>query len=369
MDVNLFKTILKPKISANSLKDSKKTAEAITDAYVKSTEKITTTIFGSKLLSGNKNSLQRYLEQGLLLNDKTRQKSEKTESGWIIMAMGFIFYWVNAKFTPIPPMPPSTGPAPGPLGGTTTIYQGDPKTLADDLKKALTVGSTEDTLNQLGIGLSKHLLKVSGIYTGVGPAGAQVTPWIGLFGKPAESNDGKIIIDSKLTFQESISGIDVPKNIIDSLVLLDIDYISSDNKLHLGQILVNKSVQNEVKEFFKLLLEEKFPINRMIPVVKYGWDDDKSMENNNTSGFNYRVIAGSNKMSKHSLGLAIDINPRWNPVIYRDGKVSPPGAVRNENSPGVLKETTNAVKYLKSKGWNWGGDYRSFKDWHHFDKE
>lgn len=369
MDVNLFKTILKPNISAKSLKDSKKTAEAITNAYVKATEKITTTIFGSKLLSGNKNSLQTHLEQGLILNDKTRQKSQKTESGWFIMAMGFIFYWVNSKFTPVPPMPPSTGPAPGPLGGTTTTYQGDPKTLADDLKKALTVGSTEDTLNELGMALSKHLLKVSGIYTGVGPAGPQVTPWTGLFGKPAQSNDGKIIIDSKLTFQESISGTDAPKNVIDSLVLLDIDYISSDNKLHRGQILVNKSVQNEVKQFFKLLLEEKFPINRMIPVVKYGWNDDKSMEDNNTSGFNYRVIAGSNRMSKHSYGGAIDINPRWNPVIYRDGKVSPPGAIRDKDRPGVLKNDTNGVKYLKEKGWEWGGDYTSFKDWHHFDKD
>ena len=74
-------------------------------------------------------------------------------------------------------------------------------------------------------------------------------------------------------------------------------------------------------------------------------------------------------MSQHSLGAAIDINPKWNPVIYRDGRVLPKGAVRNPSQPGVLTEDNKGVKYLKRKGWNWGGNYDSFKDWHHFDKK
>lgn len=369
MDVNLFKTILKPKISAKTLKNPKDAAEAITDAYVKSTEKITCTIFGSKLLSGNKDVLQKQLEMGLSLNDKTTQKGNKIEPGWFIMAMGFVSYLINAKFTPIPPMPPSTGPAPGLTSGTNTTYQGDPKILSKNLKDAFNMGSTEDMINKIADVLSEHLSTVKGIYSGISPAGPQITPWVGLSDKPKKNNDGKIIIDSKLTFNESISNIDIPKDIKDSLVLLDIDYISTDDRIHRGQILVNKSVESEVKQFFKLLLEEKFPINKMIPVVKYGWDDDKSMADNNTSGFNYRVIAGSKKLSKHSYGGAIDINPRWNPVIYSDGKVSPPGAVRDETRQGVFKNTMNAVKYLKQKGWEWGGNYTSFKDWHHFDKD
>ena len=39
------------------------------------------------------------------------------------------------------------------------------------------------------------------------------------------------------------------------------------------------------------------------------------MEADNTSCFNYRVVAGTNRVSKHGLGTAVDINPRENPYL------------------------------------------------------
>ena len=374
MNVDIFKEKLKPKFSIKTLENPQKTAELIADAYEKATINISSTIYGSKLISADKSVLADNLKKGLELNSRITKKNPNTvEPGWLIMAMGFYLYWNSAKFTPMPPMPPATNPAPVKDTGTILIFPGNPKKLAENIKKIFITQDLEFLINNLSKILYSHLATITGVYVGIiagtPPVPLNPIPWTGLFDKPKQKVDGKPIIDSKLTFEQALQNISVPEDIKKTLVLLDIQYISSDDKLHIGQIMVSKDVQNDVKEFFKILLEEKFPINKMIPVVKYDWDDEKSMEDNNTSGFNYRVIANSDKMSKHSFGSAIDVNPKWNPVIYRDGKILPKGAYRDESAPGTLTDDNKAVKYLKSKGWNWGGDYKSFKDWHHFDKD
>jgi hypothetical protein len=73
-------------------------------------------------------------------------------------------------------------------------------------------------------------------------------------------------------------------------------------------------------------------------------------------------------MSKHAEGLAIDINPFLNPVIYADGKISPSGAKRDVNIAGTFHSEHPVVKKFKELGWKWGGDFNSFKDYHHFAK-
>lgn len=178
----------------------------------------------------------------------------------------------------------------------------------------------------------------------------------------------KPIIDSNMTFQEAIKGTSAPKEVIDSLVLLDIDYYSFDNKLHRGQIVVNKAVAEDTKFIFNLMLQNKIPINKMFPMVNYDWDDDKSMEDNNTSAFNYRFVAGTKRLSNHALGRALDINPQLNPVYYSDGKMSPPNGKRDTTKNYTFTEKHIVVKELKKRGWRWGGDWTSLKDYHHFDK-
>jgi len=66
--------------------------------------------------------------------------------------------------------------------------------------------------------------------------------------------------------------------------------------------------------------------------------------------------------------VAIDINPFQNPAVYKSGKTSPEGAVYNPQSPGTLTDNSKVTIYLKKKGWSWGGDWNSLKDWQHFDK-
>lgn len=188
---------------------------------------------------------------------------------------------------------------------------------------------------------------------------------MGIFMLP---NANDYIVDSQMTFDEAVAGSKAPKEIIDSLVLLDVMYYSTDGKIHKGQLLVNRNVAKDIKEIFEIILQNKFPIAKAIPIVKYNWDDSISMQGNNTSSFNYRNIAGTNRLSLHSFGRAIDINPFFNPVIHKDGRTEPNGAVYDQKRPGTFSEEHFIVKEFVKRGWRWGGHFSSYKDLHHFDK-
>ena len=177
-----------------------------------------------------------------------------------------------------------------------------------------------------------------------------------------------LIIDSKLTFEEAIKGTKAPKEVTDSLCLLDVKYYSVDGKIHQGQLIINKSLKKDVEHIFNLMFTEKFVINKVIPIVKYNWSDDESMEDNNTSAFCYRNIAGKNKLSNHSFGRAIDINPYFNPVEYSDGSTSPKKAKHRIGKPGTFDEKNKIVVEFRKLGWRWGGNFSEYKDNHHFDK-
>lgn len=176
-----------------------------------------------------------------------------------------------------------------------------------------------------------------------------------------------VIIDSALSLEEALAGTQAPQEILNDLVLLDIPYVSFDDQIHQGQIIVHITVADEVKTIFGKLLEIRFPIHQMKLPVVLGWDDDESMAQNNTSGFNYRIIHGTDQLSNHSYGFAIDINPALNPYTRRDGVVMPEGATYDPNKLGTLTADGPVVTLFKSYGWDWGGDWER-KDWQHFAK-
>jgi hypothetical protein len=179
-------------------------------------------------------------------------------------------------------------------------------------------------------------------------------------------NDG-VIIDSDISFEQAIAGTKAPKEIIEQLCIINVDYYSLDNKLHRGQLVINKKVKTDIIDIFRIMRELKFPVNKVIPIVKYDWNDDASMLDNNTSSFCYRTIAGTNRPSKHAQGFAIDINPFFNPVEHKDGTMNPRGAKHNPKVAGTFTAEHPIVKEFKSRGWRWGGEFSSYKDNHHFD--
>ena len=93
------------------------------------------------------------------------------------------------------------------------------------------------------------------------------------------------------------------------------------------------------------------------------------MNDNNTSAMNYRCIAGTKRLSNHAYGKAVDINPFFNPVIYENGKISPANAKYDPDTDGTFTANHPVVKAFLDRGWRWGGNFNSFKDYHHFDKK
>ncbi len=176
------------------------------------------------------------------------------------------------------------------------------------------------------------------------------------------------VIDSNLDFEEAVTGLSIPKNILENLRIVDVYYYGFDDKLHKGQLVVHKDVVLNIIEIFEFIRESRFPIDKVVPISKYGWSDEKSVQDNNTSAFNYRFISGTRVISNHASGLAIDINPRFNPYV-KNGNSVPVNCVYDTTKAGTISSGSQLVKEFKERGWQWGGDWKSLKDYQHFEKK
>ena len=190
-----------------------------------------------------------------------------------------------------------------------------------------------------------------------------------------------VVIDSEMTneeiFVQNPQNI-APQNVLDSLRVLTVQYQGFDNTLHQGQIVVHKDLAGDVATFFKTALEIKFPIEKVIPISnkKYKWDEEVSCPDNNSSGYNYRLVMGTNRISKHAGGFAFDINPAQNIYVRYDEHMneifrSPKGVEYNETVAGTLTAKHPLVVLMKNLGWQWGGDWMPESgriDYQHFEK-
>ena len=176
-----------------------------------------------------------------------------------------------------------------------------------------------------------------------------------------------IIIDSDITFEEATAGLNFPVEVKKKLTLINVLYFGFDEKIHKGQVVIHKQLSAEIKEIFDELFAKRFPIEKVIPIVKYNWDDESSMRDNNSSAFNYRFISGTEKLSNHSFGSAIDINPFQNPYIVGK-KIMPEGSQYIKTIKGTILPESIVVKAFKKRGWKWGGDWETRKDYQHFEK-
>ena len=178
----------------------------------------------------------------------------------------------------------------------------------------------------------------------------------------------EIIIDCNYTFEESIKGIEIPLKIIDQLTLVEVEYYSFDEKLHRGQLVINQKAEKDILEIFNFIKESRFRIEKVIPSVKYNWNDEASMNDNNTVAFNYRKVKGSKVISSHSYGMAIDINPLQNPHI-KGNAIIPKKGKYDINTQGTILRESNLLKEFVKRGWQWGGRWTSSKDYQHFEKK
>lgn len=154
---------------------------------------------------------------------------------------------------------------------------------------------------------------------------------------------------------------------------VEIDHLGMDARIHRGELIVHEDLVAEVIEIFQQLREVRYPIEKMRTPDHYPRaDDEMSMRDNNTSAFNCRDIPGTGQWSLHAYGRAIDINPLLNPYIDSTGEFQPANAApyldRNRIDPGLLHDGDPAVRIFTDRGWRWGGDWRTPKDYQHFER-
>lgn len=152
-----------------------------------------------------------------------------------------------------------------------------------------------------------------------------------------------------------------PPDVVAELVSLKVTYKDFRGRQRTGIVEVNRALKDDVITFFKYAYYLNFPINEVAVSSdrRFKWDDNKLMDANITSCFNYRTIAGTTTPSLHGSGRACDINPRQNPYITLDEEgnpaVQPKGASWNLGADGTLHGDHALIQLMESRGWTWGG--------------
>lgn len=169
------------------------------------------------------------------------------------------------------------------------------------------------------------------------------------------------------------SGCTVPYEDLNYVGLLYVDF---NGEVQEGELICHKDIAQDMVEIFHELYLNDYRIESVRLIDEFGGDDTLSMEHNNTSCFNYRVVDGTTSLSKHALGCAIDINPFYNPyVVYNrpvqgETYISPKGseiyADRSKEFPYKIDENDLCYKLFTSHGFTWGGNWNSSKDYQHF---
>lgn len=149
-----------------------------------------------------------------------------------------------------------------------------------------------------------------------------------------------------------------------------------EGEIKLGELVCHRDIATDLVEIFRKLFEAKYPIERMVLIDNYNAQDEPSMRDNNTSCFNFRYVSGTKKLSNHSQGRAIDINTLYNPYVKRRANgsqyVQPATAkaYANRSKTFRYKITRNDLCYklFTQHGFKWGGNWKSTKDYQHFEK-
>ncbi len=164
----------------------------------------------------------------------------------------------------------------------------------------------------------------------------------------------------------------------DDLRYVGILYVDFNGLTQAGELICNSRIAQDMVEIFHELYISDYRFDSVYLIDNYGGDDTASMCADNTSCFNYRVVDGSSSLSKHAYGLAIDINPFYNPyIVFGKGEngsdyISPPGseiyADRSASFPYKIDDSDLCYRLFISHGFKWGGDWNSCKDYQHFQK-
>ena len=159
---------------------------------------------------------------------------------------------------------------------------------------------------------------------------------------------------------------------LDELRYLRLSYYDFNGVPQTGEMVCNAAIAQDLLEIFEALFEAEYPIRSIRLVDDFGASDDASMLADNTSCFNYRLVPGQSNMSRHALGMAVDVNPFENPYIDRQGVIRPPEAERyvdrTADFPHKIDCDDLCCRLFRAHGFTWGGGWAHSKDYQHFQK-
>ena len=147
-----------------------------------------------------------------------------------------------------------------------------------------------------------------------------------------------------------------------------------EGKTHEGEMIVNRHIAEDVLDILQKLYEADYPIEKIRLVDEYDASDEASMADNNSSSFNFRFVSYTTTVSKHGLGLAVDINTLYNPYVKTvNGRLSiepanaGPYIDRTKVFPYKIDENDLCYQLFTEKGFFWGGHWNNSKDYQHFE--
>lgn len=168
---------------------------------------------------------------------------------------------------------------------------------------------------------------------------------------------------------------------LEQLAYMKVLHYNFEQKIQVGELIVNKALVTDMQEIFQELFENKYEIQSLYLIDNYwtgdGNDSDfASIEENNSSAFCYRTISGGGGLSNHAYGRAIDINPQQNPYVWYDGAG---GASWSHSNADLFIDRTSGYDHVithedlccqlfMQHGFTWGGDWGNPKDYQHFEK-
>ena len=158
---------------------------------------------------------------------------------------------------------------------------------------------------------------------------------------------------------------------LEDLRYLRLSYVDFEGNPQVGELVCNKRIADDLVDIFRELYKARYPIRSIRLIDEYGGKDEASMADDNTSCFNYRPKSGGRSLSKHALGLAVDVNPLENPYV-RGRTVLPAEAVpyvdREQTFPHKIDKNDLSYKLFRQHGFTWGGSWGLLKDYQHFEK-
>ena len=159
---------------------------------------------------------------------------------------------------------------------------------------------------------------------------------------------------------------------LSDLRYLKLLYYDFGGRVRRGEMVCNRAIADDLLYIFKELYKAKYPIASIRLIDDFDGDDQRSMEANNTSCFNYRTKTSGTSLSAHARGMAVDVNPLQNP--YVKGEIVEPEAAREYadrtvDFPHKITDDDLCCKLFRSRGFQWGGAWNSVKDYQHFEKK